>query len=313
MRLRCPYCGATLTVPRGVTHVVCPYCGAALKVSMGAAEAVKLYWYPQRTDASEAWERLAALLEGLPQAANVTLTGASTVMLPLYGCRVRGEPLTSGRRCPGAGWSRTVVEPAAHRPGWLGEGFGFPLAGREPYRPARRSGVAYLATSLLEPSRSCRNWLVEAERRAAEEAWLEGCPRRARARAEVLGVAHYPFIRLQYTGMGRRLEAYVDAVTGDPVYAEYPVNQDTARAMGLAAMAAPAALALALGALAEPTAALAPLAAGLITALPAFLLSRRGKAAVRPSTPGAAGSRPPLAADKSEDKVEVRLEEAGSR
>ncbi len=269
--VKCPYCGASYSVPEGAVYAVCPYCGTVVELSTGRSP--PQYYYPPRLGERDAFLAAVARVAQLPSAPSdaveaSTYTGGRLVYVPLYLCRASASS-------PGCEGTETVLEEAVlattRAPPGVDKGYRFPAAGREPYDPSRAGGAEFRQAD-VPPAEPCAALEARARDTAASKAVLSGCSPVVEAGAELKGVAHYPFwlVRYRHPAGSREYRAVVDAVDANVVYVEYPVPPAgratmltlAAAALGSSAAVGAVAAAAAHALLALPAAVAAGLAAG---------------------------------------------------
>ena len=284
-RLTCPYCGAELEAPEGVSHVVCPYCGTVVELDTGSR--APTFIYPARLEERDVEAFLAARLPLLPGAdprvSEAEVLETQLHYIPLFNIRVSAEACEAARAVREAALEATRDLP----PGFPGD-YAYPVVGRAPYNPdTRRKAVFHQVGYDWRSHPKLAALVAEAESEAAREslAYCRGSP--VRTETKLLGVSHYPVWLTVYQHRGRSYTALVDAVEARIVYAEYPVGgkgRATLLASAAGASAASTAASLAVAAATHSLAAL--IGAPIAVAAAAYLLAKalRRKLSYRAST-----------------------------
>ena len=200
MEVRCPQCGAGVTVAPDASVLECPFCGTALAVDPSGAvfHEVMLATVGEAEAAAHLRRFLAGshTVAGLDREAEVEAPRLE--YFPFWAFEVEGE---EGRR--------SVLMPAAPSSLQGLVGLALPGADSRPWREGITGGAPALPAEI--PAETAREWLLEREGEA-------------RVRRTVL--YHLPLYRVGYRWRGRRYAAAVDGITGRVYPADYPAKAE---------------------------------------------------------------------------------------
>ncbi len=250
MRVECPSCGASFTVPSTAKTVTCPYCG----LIFGERGQEDHYYFPVMGE--EPYSILLNFLRrqfGAPSdiASSSTLTRRDLHYVPVYFFYLYGvaEAGCGRGRVTRAeeGVYRGVVASSMFEE--LLRDYPFPIRGKRFFRSNIMSMGMYHEPEFggeeaYRKADSLLNHLIMTElrkqcRRPRNVRWRE-------RKIEYRGLVHYPIYHVEYLYHGQRYSAYIDGSDGKVIVAEHPIKLGT-RAIQLAVSGGLIAAALILG------------------------------------------------------------------
>ncbi len=193
----CNYCGAEIKIPTAkVIYVVCPYCGSVFR-AIDLRSVTEVYTYRVNIDHVTAFNNVKARIAGIEAVPKDITRKANLKSIKLF--HVPYYIIEIERLGEKVDYSILAIK-ELHGVKIPGDYDTLPLGTRDVFRPRRLEYEGY-----IQPLR-------EIEKPKA--------------------LLYYPFYMLEYTYKGRKFKACVDAVTGNVVYAEYPIRYPLRIAIG---------------------------------------------------------------------------------
>jgi len=278
-RVRCPYCGQEFEVPSTVSLAVCPYCGTTVWIQTGE-QFKEHYMYPVKLEYNAAYSQAIGVAlrqfeapERLELDASPSAGMIHFVPLYLYHIRVRAECPDNPEAGLEEDWANRLATTSPPR--GLPETYRFPVRGRRFFEPRTLKRGKYYQPD-LDPKRLLETVTSGPSLKAYREA-LNWCSEpKLVDESKWVGIVHYPLWEVRYRYAGEEYYSLVDAVTGDVIFLEYPI-ESSKRGVLLAAAGSMIAVASLLGAAvgSKISSATYGLIGGLVSGMPGALVYMR--------------------------------------